>query len=134
MADSGDTASAGRSVRSEVLGTGHVAKPRSDDAWTRKLQSAAESYCWGDIWARPYLTRRDRSLITMAILAAQGRSDELRLHVGGALRNGCDVSEILEVAVHTSVYCGFPTAVQALNTMTDYLGPERMANADDGTQ
>jgi 4-carboxymuconolactone decarboxylase len=118
---------AGRATRAEVLGESHVAQARSADAWTAKLQALAEEFCWGDVWRREPLSRRDRSLVTMALLIAQNRPEELRLHVEGALRNGCDVGEILEVAVHSSVYCGLPGAVAALRTMTDQLGPDRLA-------
>jgi 4-carboxymuconolactone decarboxylase len=116
----------GHTTRAEILGESHVNNTRSPDPWTAKLQAVAEEFCWGDVWRREYLDRRERSLVTMALLIALNRPDELRLHVEGALRNGCQVSEILEVAVHSSVYCGLPGAVAALKTMTDQLGPDRV--------
>jgi alkylhydroperoxidase/carboxymuconolactone decarboxylase family protein YurZ len=125
----GDPA-AGRQLWTEMLGATHVNKERSRDPATQKLMAMAEETVWGDIWLRPELGRRERSLITIALLIAQDKQAELGRHVGGALANGCTPAEILEVAVHTSVYLGVPTAIAAATTMTAALGPERLAEME----
>jgi 4-carboxymuconolactone decarboxylase len=77
--------------------------------------------CYGDVWARPGLDRRSRSLVTLGILMAQGHQWEIRNHVLGALANGIAPQEILEAALHTAPYIGLPAAGQALATVSRAL-------------
>lgn len=79
-------------------------------------------YCFGDVWARPNLAVRDRSLITVAMLAALGRPDELRAHLVGARNVGISREELIEVLMQVGVYAGIPTGVAALNSAADVLG------------
>ena len=107
----GDPVERGRSVRRAVLGDDHV--DRSEEALT--LLSAPFSelitrYAWGDIWTRPGLDRSTRSFITLAMLVALGRLEELELHLRGARRNGLTDDEIGEVLLQAAVYCGVPAA------------------------
>ena len=99
----------GMKVRREVLGDEHVdrALAQSDD-FTREWQDFITDQAWGAVWTRPGLSLRERSLITVALLTALGRDEELPLHVRGALRNGLTPEEIREVIMHTSVYAGIP--------------------------
>jgi 4-carboxymuconolactone decarboxylase len=70
-------------------------------------------YCWGVVWARPGLGRRERSLVNLGMLTALNRSHELGVHVRGALRNGCTPAEIQEVLLQAAIYCGVPAAMEA---------------------
>lgn len=107
----------GLQVRREVLGADYVDQSvRNADGFTRDLQELVTQYCWGDVWNRPGLDRRTRSLLNLAMLTALNRPHELRLHVRGALRNGVTRSEIKEVLLQAAVYCGVPAGVDAFRT------------------
>lgn len=80
-----------------------------------KLAELTESVVFGDVWERPELSKRDRSLITVAALTALYRTDQLRGHIGRALDNGVTHEEIAEVITHMAFYAGWPTAVNAAN-------------------
>jgi len=79
-------------------------------------------YCFGDIWARPGLAVRDRSMITVAVLAALGRHEELKAHLAGARNVGLSRDELIEVLMHVGVYAGIPAGVSALTAAADVLG------------
>jgi alkylhydroperoxidase/carboxymuconolactone decarboxylase family protein YurZ len=89
------------------------------------LARLALEQCYGDIWTRPGLDRRSRSLVTLGILMAQGHPAELRNHVLGALGNGLTPEEILEATLHSAPYVGLPTAGQAFATAADTLKGRR---------
>jgi 4-carboxymuconolactone decarboxylase len=98
-------------VRREVLGDEHVDRATSSAGdFTRPWQEHITASAWGDVWTRPGLDRRTRSAVTLAVLTALGRENEIRMHVRGALRNGLTAEEIREVLIHTSVYAGVPAA------------------------
>ena len=101
----------GLKVRREVLGDEHVDRSleRATDL-TREFQDLITRYAWGEIWSRPGLDRRTRSLITITALVAHGREHELELHVRAALRNGVTPDELKEVLLQCAVYCGVPAA------------------------
>ena len=105
----------GMKVRRQVLGDAHVdrALAESDD-FSREWQDFVTQQAWGAVWTRPGLSLRDRSLITVALLTALGRDEELPLHVRGALRNGLTPDEIREVIMHASVYAGIPAGNSAM--------------------
>jgi 4-carboxymuconolactone decarboxylase len=102
---------AGMNVRRAVLGDEHVnrAIERTTD-FTAPFQDFITRYAWGSVWTRDGLDRRTRSAITLSVLAALGRENEIAMHVRGALRNGLTPDEIAEVLLHTSVYAGVPAA------------------------
>lgn len=101
----------GMQVRREVLGDEHVDQATAKtSAFTSDFQGLITRYAWGEIWARPGLDRRIRSCITLAMLVALGREEELEMHIRAALRNGVTVDEIKEVLLQCSVYCGVPAA------------------------
>jgi alkylhydroperoxidase/carboxymuconolactone decarboxylase family protein YurZ len=81
-------------------------------------------YCFGDVWARPNLAVRDRSMITVAMLATMGRQDELRAHLVGARNVGISREELIEVLIQVGVYAGIPMGVAALSVAADVLGSE----------
>jgi 3-oxoadipate enol-lactonase/4-carboxymuconolactone decarboxylase len=101
-------------VRREVLGDEHVdAAIERTTPFTEEFQQLINRYAWGEIWTRPGLDRRTRSCITLAVLVALNRMDELAMHVRAALRNGLSADEIKEVLLQTAVYCGVPAANSA---------------------
>ncbi|MBE1465306.1 4-carboxymuconolactone decarboxylase [Kibdelosporangium phytohabitans] len=112
----------GMRVRREVLGDEHVdrAIARTDDV-TRDFQDYITRNAWGDIWSRPGLDRRSRSLITLALLAALQHEGELAMHVRAALRNGVTEQEITEVLLQVGLYAGVPTANRALAVAQEVL-------------
>jgi 4-carboxymuconolactone decarboxylase len=104
----------GRRVRAEVLGEEHVERSLANATeFNRPIQELVTEYCWGVIWARPELGRRERSLVNLGMLTALNRSHELGVHVRGALRNGCTPEEIQEVLLQAAIYCGVPAAMEA---------------------
>ncbi|HEY0869802.1 MAG TPA: 4-carboxymuconolactone decarboxylase [Acidothermaceae bacterium] len=114
MSPDDPTFEAGIKVRRAVLGDAHVDRAMANaDAFTGDFQDFITRYAWGSIWSRPGLGRRERSLITLAILAALGHTEEIPMHVRGALTNGVTREEISEVFLHTAVYAGVPSANNA---------------------
>ena len=102
---------AGMKVRREVLGDEHVDRAvAATTAFTQPFQDFITSYAWGGVWTRDGLDRRTRSCITLALLAALGRENEIAIHVRAALRNGLTEGEVAEVFLHTAVYAGVPAA------------------------
>ena len=101
----------GERTRREVLGDEHVDRAQAKATeFTRPFQDFITRYAWGDVWNRPGLDRRQRSMITLAALTAVRAEGELELHVRAALRNGLEPEEIREVLLHTAVYAGVPAA------------------------
>ena len=112
----------GLKTRREVLGADYVdAAIRNADDFSRPLQELVTQYCWGDVWNRPGLDRRTRSLLNLAMLTALNRPHELRLHVRGALTNGVSRDEIREVLLQAAIYCGVPAAVDAFRSAREVL-------------
>ncbi len=104
----------GMKVRREVLGDAHVdrAVERTTE-FTAPFQEFITRYAWGSVWTREGLDRRTRSAVTLSVLAALGRENEIEMHVRGALRNGLTAEEIREVLLHTAIYAGVPAANSA---------------------
>jgi 4-carboxymuconolactone decarboxylase len=104
----------GLAVRREVLGSAYVDRSLAGaDAFTRPWQEFVTEWCWGGLWTRPGLARRDRSLVNLGVLAALGRPHELKIHVRGALNNGVTREEMVEVFLQAAVYAGAPAAMDA---------------------
>lgn len=102
----------GLQTRREVLGADYVdASIRNADDFSRPMQELVTQYCWGEVWNRPGLDRRTRSLLNLAMLTALNRPHELKLHVRGALNNGVTKDEIREVLLQAAIYCGVPAAI-----------------------
>lgn len=104
----------GLAIRREVLGAEYVdaALARADD-FTREFQELVTEYCWGAAWGGEVLTRRDHSLLNLVMLGALNRSEEFKLHLRGALTNGCTRAEIKEALIQLAVYAGIPAGVEA---------------------
>lgn len=106
--------SRGIQVRREVLGDAHVDRSLAQATdFSRPLQELVTANCWNDIWTRPGLDRRTRSLLNLGMLTALNRMHEFAAHVRGAITNGCTVTEIQEVILQIAVYCGAPAALEA---------------------
>jgi 4-carboxymuconolactone decarboxylase len=104
----------GMKIRREVLGDAHVdAAIAKRNAFSEEFQDLITRYAWGEIWTRPNLPRQTRSLITIAMLVALNREEELRLHLRAALRNGATQEEIRETLLQSAIYCGVPAANSA---------------------
>ncbi|MEU9448958.1 carboxymuconolactone decarboxylase family protein [Streptomyces sp. NPDC048277] len=109
-----DQLAAGDAMRRRVLGDAHVDRSRANATpFSRPLQDLVTEYCWGAVWTRPGLEPHMRSLLNIAMLTALGKPDELRLHVRGAINNGCTTEQIQEVLLQAAVYCGVPAALEA---------------------
>jgi 4-carboxymuconolactone decarboxylase len=111
---------AGMQIRREVLGDAHVdAAITKRDAFSETFQDLITRYAWGEIWTRPGLPRQTRSLITVAMLVALNREEELRMHLRAALRNGATQEEIRETLLQSAIYCGVPAANSAFRIAQD---------------
>jgi 4-carboxymuconolactone decarboxylase len=122
------TYDAGMKVRREVLGDEHVDRAigRTTE-FTEPFQDFITRYAWGSVWTRPGLEREVRSAITLAVLAALGRENEIEMHVRGALRNGLTPAQIGEVLLHTAIYAGVPAANAAFAIAQRVIGEQEAA-------
>ncbi len=106
----------GMKIRRAVLGEAYVdGSIRGRTAFNGEFLDLLARYAWGEVWARPGLDRRTRSLLCLAMMVAQNRADEFCLHVRSALRNGATREDIKEVLLQTAVYCGVPAANAAFH-------------------
>ena len=106
----------GMRVRREVLGDDYVERTLANRTpFNEDFQHFITRYAWGEVWTRDGLPRRTRSLVTIALLVALGREDELRMHLRAAERNGVTQEEIKELLLHCSIYCGVPAANSAFH-------------------
>jgi 4-carboxymuconolactone decarboxylase len=118
----------GLATRKQVMGEDFVANALGNATdFTRPIQQHITEKAWGDVWQRPGLDLRTRSLITVAMLTALGRQHELKGHVRGALNNGVTPAELQEVLLHAAVYCGVPTAVDAFRTAAEVVDGSKKA-------
>jgi len=121
----------GLKIRTEVLGKKYVeAALTNRNAFNNGLQDLLNEYCWGSAWSGKNLTRRERSLINLAMLTALGRTHEVVAHTRGAKNNGLTDKEIAEVFLQAAVYCGVPAAVdsfRAANPVIQEMNAEAAA-------
>jgi 4-carboxymuconolactone decarboxylase len=118
------------SVRREVLGDAHVDRTiERTSELTAPFQDFITRFAWGAVWSRPGLDRGTRSAITLAVLTALGRENEIEMHVRGAVRNGLSEAEIGEVLLHTAVYAGVPAANAAFAIAQRVLEDEAAAGS-----
>ena len=112
--DDAERARQGMTVRRAVLGDEHVDRAvATTTSFTEPFQDFITRYAWGDVWSRPGLSRAERSMITLAMLAALQHENELAMHVRAALRNGLTPEQIQEVLLQVAVYAGVPAANRA---------------------
>lgn len=116
----------GLEVRKAVLGNEYVENAINNaDEFSMPMQELATEFCWGTVWTRPGLSRKTRSLINIGMISALNRPHELKLHIRGALNNGCTREEIREVLLQAAVYCGVPAGVDGFR-----IAREVFAEAD----
>ncbi len=105
----------GMRIRREVLGDAHVDRAEAaKTAFDEPFQTFIAEGVWGSVWSRPGLTRRERSLITLALLAALGHWEELAMHVRATVSTGASPEEVREAMLHVAAYAGVPAANRAL--------------------
>lgn len=118
----------GLATRKKVMGEDFVANAFGmATPFSAPIQQYITRNAWGDVWQRPGLDLKTRSLITVAMLTALGKQHELRGHVRGALNNGVTREELQEVLLHASIYCGLPAAVEAFRTAADVVDAPKAA-------
>lgn len=104
----------GLATRREVLGSEYVdGSLKNADDFNLPMQELVTEYCWNEIWNRPGLDRRTRSMLNLAMLTALNRPHEIKLHVRGAINNGLSKGDIQEVFLQAAVYCGVPAAIDS---------------------
>ncbi|CAG9274444.1 4-carboxymuconolactone decarboxylase [Paraburkholderia unamae] len=112
----------GLATRRAVLGDEYVAKALdSATEYNWPMQQLVTEYCWDEIWNRPGLSRRDRSLLNLGMISALGRMTELKAHVRGAINNGWTREELREVFMQVMVYCGVPAAVDSFRVVQEVI-------------
>ena len=112
----------GMRVRRSVLGDEHVKRAEAaKDDFDADFQDLITRYAWGEIWTRPGLPRHTRSLLTIGLMVALNRGEELRLHLRAAANNGVSAAEIREVLLHCAIYCGVPAANAAFHAAKEIL-------------
>jgi 4-carboxymuconolactone decarboxylase len=108
-----DSYERGRAMRFEMFGEPGVASLDNADDFSEPLQDLVTRMCFGDVWSRPGLDRKTRSMLTIAILVGQSRPDQLRNHINGALANGVTKDEIREILMHATIYVGLPAGTDS---------------------
>jgi len=116
----------GLKIRREVLGAESVdAVLKSADDFFMPFQELTTQYCWGEIWGRPGLDRKTRSLINLAMISTLNRSSELKLHIKGAMNNGVTKEEMVEVFLQVAVYAGIPAGLESFRIAREVFGQEK---------
>jgi 3-oxoadipate enol-lactonase/4-carboxymuconolactone decarboxylase len=128
--ESAATMTAGYASRREALGDAHVDKTiAAINAYTEPFQDFLTRYCWGEVWTRPNLSRRDRSLATIASLVTLGAEHEIGIHVRAGLRHGLTIIEIQETLQHLALYAGLPRAFSAMQFVNRLLIEDGLVDA-----
>src|SRR5271155_3616737 len=118
--------SQGTKVRREVLGDAHVDRSlKNRNEFNEEFQDLITRYAWGEIWPRPGLPRKTRSLLTLAMMVALNRGDELKMHIRAAFNNGVTQRDIKEVLMQTAIYCGVPAANSAFHIAEEVFAEMR---------
>jgi len=116
---------AGLKCRKEVLGEAYVdASLAKADDFNRDFQEMVTGYCWGGTWGRGVLSKQQRSILNLGMLAALNRGHEFKLHFKGAMTNGLSLTELREILIQIAVYCGIPAGVEAFRLAREVLDAE----------
>jgi 4-carboxymuconolactone decarboxylase len=122
MDDRQQTFDTGLAIRRDMFGrAGAEDRVAAATDFTRPLEDLVTRYCFGEIWSRPEIDRKTRSMLTLAVLTALGKPNQLKIHVQGALSNGVSRQEIREVLLHTMIYAGVPAGVDAFRVASEVL-------------
>lgn len=112
----------GLEVRREVLGAEYVDRSVNEvEDFMIPMQKITTEWCWGEVWTRPGLERKTRSMLNLAMLTALNRPNEVRLHVLGALNNGVTPEEIQEILLQACIYCGVPAALDSFKIANEVV-------------
>lgn len=115
----------GMDIRKSMFGADVVEnRMRSAGEFGAPLQKLINQYAYGEIWGREALPRKTRSLLVLAMMCAANRPHELRIHLRGALKNGCSKDEIREVLLQVAIYCGIPASLDAHNIAMEIFAEE----------
>ena len=115
----------GLEARKRVLGEDYVDRAISGaDRFNRDFQELVTEYCWGSVWGRSVLDDKQRSLNNLCILSALNRGPEFKIHVRGAIQNGCTLDEIRDTLLQVAIYCGIPAGVEAFRSAREVLDEE----------
>ena len=113
----------GRAILREVIGDAYFQKRElSTNAFNQDARHLSEAYCFGEIWGRPGLERKTRSLLCIVMMIAMNRSTELHLHIEGAINNGATAEEIKEAVLQSIIYCGLPAGLEGMRAAEEILG------------
>ena len=116
----------GLEIRKAVLGEAYVSNAlKNADDFNKPFQELVTEYCWGAVWGREELPKKTRSLLNLAMLGALNKPHELKLHIGGALRNGVSKEEIREVFIQLAIYAGVPAAVEAFRCAREVFADQK---------
>ena len=117
----------GRKIQGELMGEQYLAdKGKKKNAFNGVLHEYSEEVCFGRVWSRKGIDRKQRSILNIAMLTALNRPAQLKNHVEGALNNGCTVEELREILLHTAVYCGLPAATDAFRVAEEVLKARKL--------
>jgi 4-carboxymuconolactone decarboxylase len=112
----------GAEVRRRVLGDRYVNRTGGDpDPFMSEFYKLSVEHAWGGVWNRPGLELKQRSLVSVSVLAALGRTHELRIHLNGALNNGWTPEELREICLHLAPYAGYPASLDALKVLSEVV-------------
>ena len=115
----------GLEIRRRVLGDEYVDNALANvDAFNSEFQELVSEYCWGKVWGRSALSDQQRSLNNLSMMAALNRPHEFKIHMRGALRNGCSLDEIRDTLLQVAIYCGIPAGVEASRLAREVLEAE----------
>ncbi len=116
----------GLKVRKEVVGADYVERSmKNADSFNQRFQEIVSEYCWGVVWTDKTLTRRERSILNLGMIAALGKMHEFELHFRGALRNGLTEDDLRAVLTQIAVYCGIPVGVDCFRVGKQVLSETR---------
>src|SRR6185312_1857882 len=122
-----DRRETGREILREVVGQDYFDKREaSTNSFNAEARRLSEEYCFGDIWSRPGIERKTRSLLCVATMIALNRQHELRIHIGTALTNGATPEEIKEVLLQSIIYCGLPAGLEGFRVAEEILTARNM--------
>jgi alkylhydroperoxidase/carboxymuconolactone decarboxylase family protein YurZ len=125
-----DLLETGKRLRAEVIGQArHDAAMQNATPFDMPFQDLALRYCWGEVWGRPGLSRKIRSIVNLSMLVALGKPNELKIHVRGALTNGVTKEEIQEIFLQTCIYCGVPAAGEAFKVAKEVFEEPEFSKA-----
>jgi 4-carboxymuconolactone decarboxylase len=122
-----DRLETGRAVLREMMGEEFLARrDESRSSFSATIQDYSDEVCFGTVWSRPGIDRKQRSILNIAMLVALNRIPQLRTHIEGAINNGCTVEELREILLHTAVYAGLPAAVEGFKVAEEVLRAKGM--------